>query len=295
MKIVRPLPVTPERLTATNVPETDHPFWSATKAYAVGDRVIQAHRRFEALRAHSKVVPGTDTDPPTWLDLGATNRWRMFDAVVASQTRMAAAIDVSVTPAAVVNAVALFGLSGVNVTVQMIDPLEGVVFDRTTSLVNAGVRNWYDYFFEPITRREDLVVLGMPAYGTARVRVVVRAGEGEAAIGSLVLGSVRTIGETGYGSSVGITDYSRKERDAFGSPVIVQRGFSKRANFDVLIDTEQISTVQRLLASLRTQLVVWVGHEAFEETIVYGYYRDFDIVIRDPSVSPCTISVEGVV
>ncbi|MNG38587.1 hypothetical protein D3C84_1263510 [compost metagenome] len=63
----------------------------------------------------------------------------------------------------------------------------------------------------------------------------------------------------------------------------------------MLIDTEQISTVQRLLASLRTQMVVWVGHEGFEETIVYGYYRDFDIVIRDPSVSPCTISVEGLV
>ncbi|MDT4808561.1 hypothetical protein FQZ97_414240 [compost metagenome] len=295
MKIVRPIPVTPERLIVSNVPVNDHPFWSATKAYAVGDRVVQGQRIFEALRAHSNVSPQAATDPPTWLDLGATNRWRMFDDGVASRTAQAGSVEVVIRPGAVVNAVALFGLAGVRVSVQMTDPLEGRVFARDISLVNAGVRNWYDYFFEPITRREDLVVLGMPAYGTAEVRVIVQGGPGLAAIGSLVLGSVRQIGETGYGSSVGITDYSRKERDAFGNPIIVQRGFSKRANFDVLIDTEQISTVQRLLASLRTQMVVWVGHEGFEETIVYGYYRDFDIVIRDPSVSPCTISVEGLV
>src|SRR5690606_11719085 len=87
MRIIKPVDVTPAILTSSNVPETDYAAWSAATAYAVGDKVTYNHRNYEALVAHTGANPETDTsDPPKWLDLGADNRWRMFDDKVGSLT-----------------------------------------------------------------------------------------------------------------------------------------------------------------------------------------------------------------
>ncbi|WP_278400416.1 carbohydrate-binding protein [Stutzerimonas kunmingensis] len=294
MRIIKPVEITPAILTSSNVPETDYAAWSAATAYAVGDRAMYNHRNYEALVAHTGANPETDTsDPPKWLDLGATNRWRMFDDRVGSLTEKTGSIAVELQPGAVINSVALFNLLGRSATVTLTDPSEGVVYQRTVSLVDAGVSNWYDYFFAPIGRQTDFVLLDLPAYGTATLSVTIDNASDTASVGHLVMGRQAELGVAVYGSGVGITDYSRKETDAFGNSVVVERSFSKRAEFDVVVETPQIGRVQRLLASLRAQPVVWIGAEGYESTFLFGYYRDFQISISGPSVSDASITVEG--
>lgn len=294
MRIIKPVEITPAILTSSNVPETDYAAWSAATAYSVGDEVTYNHRNYEALVAHAGANPETDTsDPPKWLDLGATNRWRMFDDRVGSLTEQAGSIAVELQPGAVINSVALFNLLGRSATVTLTDPSEGVVYQRTVSLVDAGVSNWYDYFFAPIGRQTDFVLLDLPAYGTATLSVTVDNADGTAQVGHLVMGRQAEIGVALYGSGVGITDYSRKQTDDFGNAVIVERAFSKRAEFDVSLETSQVARVQRLLAGIRAQPVVWIGEASYEATVLFGYYRDFSISISGPSVSDATITVEG--
>ncbi|HFL2185791.1 TPA: hypothetical protein ACG3DQ_000770 [Pseudomonas putida] len=103
------------------------------------------------------------------------------------------------------------------------------------------------------------------------------------------------LGEALYGTSVGITDYSRKERDTFGNMGIVERGYSKRADFDVIVQTSTVSQVQRLLSKYRAKPLVWIGEASFQSTILYGYYKEFNLVISGPTVSDCSISVEGLI
>jgi hypothetical protein len=294
MRIIKPVAVTPAILTSSNVPETDYAAWSAATAYAVGDKAMYNHRNYEALVAHTGANPETDTsDPPKWLDLGANNRWRMFDDRVGSLTEQTGSIAVELQPGAVINSVALFNLLGRSATVTLTDPVDGIVYQRTVSLVDAGVSDWYEWFFLPIGRQTDFVLLDLPAYGTAVLSVTIDNASDTAAVGHLVMGRQAELGVAVYGSGVGITDYSRKETDAFGNSMIVERAYSKRAEFDVVLETGQVSRVQRLLAGIRTQPVVWIGAEGYESTFLFGYYRDFQISISGPSVSDASITVEG--
>lgn len=294
MRIIKPVAVTPAILTSSNVPETDYAAWSAATAYAVGDKAMYNHRNYEALVAHTGANPETDTsDPPKWLDLGADNRWRMFDDRVGSLTEQVGSVAVELQPGAVINSVALFNLLGRSATVTLTDPVDGIVYQRTVSLVDAGVSDWYEWFFAPIGRQTDFVLLDLPAYGTAVLSVTIDNASDTAAVGHLVMGRQAELGVAVYGSGVGITDYSRKETDTFGNSVVVERSFSKRAEFDVVVETPQIGRVQRLLASLRAQPVVWIGAEGYESTFLFGYYRDFQISISGPSVSDASITVEG--
>ncbi|WAE51162.1 carbohydrate-binding protein [Stutzerimonas frequens] len=294
MRIIKPVEITPAILKSSNVPETDYAAWSAATAYAVGAKVTYNHRNYEALVAHTGANPETDTsDPPKWLDLGATNRWRMFDDMVGSLTEQTGSIVVELQPGAVINSVALFNLLGRSATVTLTDPVDGIVYQRTVSLVDAGVSDWYEWYFAPIGRQTDFVLLDLPAYGTATLSVSIDNASDTAACGHLVMGRQADIGVALYGSGVGITDYSRKEADAFGNSMVVERSFSKRAEFDVMVETAQISRVQRLLAGIRAQPVVWIGAEGYESTVLFGYYRDFSISISGPIASDATITVEG--
>lgn len=300
MRLIKPVEITPAKLISSNVPETDYPAWSVSATYDIGDRVLLDHHIYEALAiVAAGVKPGAEVvdkdHPAKWQDRGMDNRWRMFDDKVESLTTNPGTIEVRIRPGAVINSMALFNLQGKSVTITMIDPVEGEVYRKTLSLVDAGVTNWYDWFFEPIGKRTDVVVLDMPPYGSADIVLIIDAGAEVAAIGHTVIGAVKRIGTALYGTSVGINDYSRKSTDEFGNTIVVQRSFSNRAEFDVTLDTSEVTRVRRLLAELRATPVVWIGEESYEATILFGFYKDFQIVFSGPTVSDCSITVEGVI
>jgi hypothetical protein len=53
--------------------------------------------------------------------------------------------------------------------------------------------------------------------------------------------------------------------------------------------------VQKVLADIRTTATVFVGDPNRPETVVYGFYKQFNIVLSTPSISDCSIEVEGLV
>jgi len=297
MIIIQPVPITAPMLTASNVPETDAPVWTAG-TYTLGTKRIYAHRVYEVIISSTTARPdvGAVATPPTWLDLGATNRFKMFDQIISTQTVKNAEIDVDITPAAIINAAAFFGLLGNSITVTMTDPLEGVVFTETRSLQdNTIIIDWYSYFFEEIAYLPDTVFLNLPAYGSATLTALIDGGAGDAKVGEVVIGKQRTLGVTNFGSSVSILDYSVKSTDDFGNTIIVQRAYSKRADYDVTVETSSVAAVQKALADIRTTPTVFVGDQNRPETVVYGFYKQFNIVLSTPSISDCSIEVEGLV
>jgi hypothetical protein len=258
------------------------------------------HRNYESVAAvPAGVEPGTEVvttaSPAKWLDIGATNRWKMFDSSVGSLTTNPGSIVVVITPGKVVNSLAMFNLAGRSVRVTMVDPIDGTVYDETMSLVDAGVLNWYDYFFTATTIHTDIVVKDLPAYGTASISVTIDAGAEVAAVGHLALGLIKDLGCTNYGATAGAISYSRKDRDAFGNPIIVKRSNAKRTGFDISFPTNQLATIQRMLISLDAVPVVWIGSPLpeYEGTVVFGFYRDFDLNYEGPKISRGSITIEG--
>ena len=297
MIIVRPVLIDDSVLTSSNVPEADFSEWLAGTAYTTGSTVQVTddliHSVYEALGATTGDYP--PDSPDKWLRVSATNTWAMFSDQISDTTNEAVEILVTLTPSAIVNAISFFGLDASTVTVEMDDPVEGIVYTNTVTLVDeaSSINNWWSYFYEPITIQSDLVLLDLPPFSSADINITISAPSGTAKCGLVSIGSQQRLGTANHGTSVSIIDYSRKDLDSFGRPIITKRNFSKRASYDVSIPTSQVGSVQSTLAGLRTTPMTWVGDANNSATVVYGYYRDFDIVIATPILSSASIDVEG--
>lgn len=302
MQLIRPTDIPPNTLTATdavltasNVATDDAPEYNNSTSYSTGDQVIvlgTTQRLYEALQASTGSFP--PDNPTDWNDLGAINRWKMFDGGTNTQTSNPDSIEVTLEPEGIINSFTLFNIQASEANVTLTDAVEGVVFDKTYNLIdNSAVDDWYAYFFEPIARVRQLSDLSLPAYGDAVIDITLTETGADVECGLAVIGQQATIGTTVFGTSVGIRDFSRKEVDEFGNFTIVERRFFREVGYDVRIDTDKVQFVQRILSERRAQPTVYIGTVENPETIVYGYYRDFDIVLSNPAVSNGTIEVEG--
>ena len=232
---------------------------------------------------------------PSWIDTGKINPLRLFDGKLDSLTTAPDRLLINITPLQLVTGIALFNVKAASIRVTMLDPVEGIVFDTgvISMIDNSGVNNWWSYYFAPYIEKSDFVSLSLPPYIDAMTQVTIEGGGGSVAVGEVVCGRVHNIGDTQFGSGVGILDFSEKEQDQFGNFNIVERKFSKRGEYDVKIPTNSVSGAQRILSKFRATPIVWVGDVNREETIIYGFYRSFDVVLSNPALSDTAISVEG--
>lgn len=294
MKVVKPITVTDAVLVSSTLPETDHAAWSSGATYAVGDRVVHAHRIVESLQAGNNAhTPGAAGSETWWLDVGPTNRWAMFDNVVNTLSTATGEMTIVLAPG-LVDSVGLVDLQGATVRVRMTDGAT-VVYDQTQSLDGSTVLDWYDYFFEPFDTVGSVLFRNLPQYLNGQVTVTI-SGPATVSVGALVLGKEFDLGDTGFGATAGITDYSRKDTNAFGAVTLVRRAYAKRSSTKLQLPNTHLRRVRNVLADLRATPCLWVGADdtsLFEPLVVFGWYRDFQIEIAYPQTSFCTLEIEG--
>lgn len=297
MIVIRPVTVTDSILTASNVPETDYTAWNAATNYNVGDYCIRTtattHKVYKCLVAGVNAT-APESNTTKWLEYSPTNRWACFDQRTGTQTQQATSITYTLTPGVAVSAIAFINLFAASVRIVLTDPVDGVVYDTTTSAtVSSLIGDWDSYFFDSVTRKTDLVVQDIPSYPAATVDITITHTGSTAKVGVIALGRAIELGGAEYGASFGITDYSRKAADEFGGYTIVQRAFAKRAQFNIKVEKDIVDSVAALLTELRATPCVWVGHVDYQGTIIYGFYKDFDIVISYPTWNDCKLEIEG--
>lgn len=293
MKVVKPTPITDAVLISSNAPETDHAPYASATDYAVGARCIYAHQIWECVQTPNVGhVPGSNA--LYWAPIAPTNKWAMFDSEISTQTALASPLTVVIKPS-YANSLALFGLEGNALTVTVCDGIAGpVVYNKALSLDGTIIADWYQYFFEPSVQLAEVVLTDLPPYGDAIITVEI-SGSGTVKCGDLTVGTMYMLGDTQFGASAGIVDYSRKDTSATGVTTLKKRGYSKRMSAQAMLDTAQINKVQRVLASLRATPCAWIGTDVagYEPLIVFGFYRDFSIDIAYSTVSYCNLEIEG--
>ena len=298
MRVIKSVVTTDAILTSSNIPEDEYPAWVSGTSYTALDKVIYEHKIYE------RIVTGAGTTTPdldqiNWLDSGYTNRYRMFDNIISSVSSRTGGIEFTLTPNQVINGIALLNVNASTVRVVMNDPIEGVVYDRTKELrSSSNVIDYYSYFFAPLINLGDLdtaIFLDLPNKPTATITVYVSSGSGLVEVGEVVYGIQYVVGRTNYGTAIGITSYSRKDTDEFGKVTVVKRKNSKYADYDIDIDNTNLAFVQRLFQDIDSVPCVFIGNPEMEELIVYGFYKDFKATISFPTVSKCTLRVEGLV
>ncbi len=299
MKIIRPITITTAALTASNVPETDYAAWNSGTTYALAQRAIYIsgnnHWIVESLQAGNinHVPTGLATDT-WWLKIGNTNRWKMFDQAVNSQTSNLDSINDTVTLSGRADSVALLNISGASVQIQMTDTIDGLVYDQTYSLVSdSGINDWYRYFFEPIVRLTDFTIGDMPPYNNASINVVISDAGNTVLCGCCIFGLSQYLGATQYGMSLGITDYSVKQQDDFGNYTILERAYRRTSDMSLWVENNYIDQLVSALVTNRATPTVYIGADNLSSSIVYGFYKDFSVNVSYPDISLCTLSLEG--
>lgn len=295
MKLLRPTTINDARLTSSTAPENDYAVWSSGTAYAVGARVIltTTHRRYEALAASTGVNPASD--PTKWLDLGPTNRWAMFDARVGTATTRTGSLQVVLAPGAA-DGLALMDTDAESVSVTL-SVGGSVIYSKSQSFNIGGtaIDNWFSWFFEPLGRKTGMLFLDIPVYESGVLTLTLTRDNPADTVscGTLLVGRQFDIGDTEHGVDLGIIDYSRKEIDQFGVTSVVERAFAKRMSARVVMQTSAVDDVHRTLASIRATPVLWIGSESFESLTVFGFYKEFSIDLAYPTLSYCSLTIEG--
>jgi hypothetical protein len=304
MKIIRPVTITDSIFQSSTVPEADQAEWLSGTTYQAGDLVMVTTTANGAATATHKIYSSvlsqagndrTVDDGTNWTEVSSTNRWKMFDAVVQDQTVNATSINTVLQSPTVVNSLALLNVNGTTVVITVTDAVEGVVYNETFNLTSySGIQDWYAYFFEPIVRKNQLALTDLPPYSNTSISVTINSGA-DAKVGALVIGQFADLGLSQHGASISIIDYSTKTTDAQGRVTITDGPYADKMDVDVVLDTSQIGQANTTLSSLRTTPAVWIAEDNNDDLVIYGYYREFDIILSNPTISRLSLEIEGLV
>ncbi|NCC88417.1 MAG: hypothetical protein EOM05_11255, partial [Clostridia bacterium] len=177
MKLVRPTEINDTTLNSTNVAENDYSVYSSSSTYATGNRVIVktgVHKIYESLvDSNQGNYPPSNTTgtSPKWLEVGATNAWKMFDDKTNTQTVNTGTIEIEIEPGRV-NTIACLNVEAKTVTVEMVSGVD-IVYSKTKNMQEAVATTWYEYFFEPIKQQSNALFLDVPIYGDATTTVTI--------------------------------------------------------------------------------------------------------------------------
>jgi len=298
--IVQPVSVTDAMLISTDIAETDYAAWNSGTTYALAARVIltSTHKVYESLQA-GNLNKNPATEPTWWIEVSPTNRWKAFDGSNSTQTvtdgGSPPAITYTLRPGQAINSLAVLNVTNcTELHVQMVDPTYGAVYDKTISFAALPLSStWWAWFFGQRRAPTQSVMLDLPAFPNADLTLTFTGGA-ELAVGVIMFGQQQRYGlGIRYGARVGIQDYSRKETNEFGDTELIRRAFAKRANFDLLIERGEVDPLQNYLAGIRAVPCLWVGTNEYEATVVYGFYKNFDILISYPEHADCELEIEG--
>jgi hypothetical protein len=311
MKAIKPLAITDAMLTSSNVSEDDYDEYAAGTTYGAGDSAIITtigiHKVYESLKAANTGNYPPDNligDDPWWLEVSATNRWKMFDYIVQSQTENAYLIQITITPGEAINSIALLSLDAASISIVMNDPVAGNVYSEYIVLEASEVILWqsgtvwsvdeewqggsFDELVEKVALRIDL-----PSYPNASITVTISSSGATAKCGVFIIGTYKDLGETKYSPSFGIIDYSIKEADDFGNYTVLERAFSKKVSASFFMGTSEHESVLRFLTHYRATALLWILSEDFNTTLAYGFYKNFTMTIPYITMTEAEIDIEG--
>lgn len=285
--------------TSSTAPENDYPEWVSTTTYVTGDSVQVTssgyHKIYESLvDANTDFNPTYEANVLKWAEVSATNNWKMFDQTVSTQTMNNGPIVVELWPQESFDTIVFLNVEATNISVVMNDPAQGEVYNETKGMISSsGINDWFEYFFEGVSNRTDYAFYGLPSFLNATVTITIENGGNNALCGACLLGRSLNLGTTQYGASMGITDYSQIRADDWGNYNIVERAFSKKAQFEVLVENRMVDYIHTTLARYRATPCVYLGSDDYTATIVYGIFKDFSLSLADPGFSTLNLTVEG--
>lgn len=278
------------------------PAYNAATTYGLGAFVQANNRIYESLQAGNlgknpldpaNVYSGDDPDEMAasgmwWLDLKPNNTFALFDRKQVEASVGASGVQsFAVKVPSGTNAVALLNVQADTVSVAVNDGLGNIA--SQTRAVSGGVVVFQGL---DIGTQPNGAVLSV--YATRASGVVV--------IGEIVFGNIHHLGDTQFGMSTSVIDYSGKSTDVYGNTIFKQRAYAKRLRAPVVIrhggSPDVLNGIAALLFYLRSSPTVWIATDETtynQVAVVYGTYRDLTIAVSYATQALCEIEIEGLI
>lgn len=306
MRYIIPADINDVTLLSSNVPENDYLAYDPSATYGIGNAagddgntVIyiddNIHWIVRSLTASNTGNTPTGLSTNTnWVKVSETNRWKMFDDKPTSVTTNPNTIVVSVTSVNIVDSIALLGISGAEVSIVGVDQNGAEFLNQTINLVStAGIYDAYTYFFEPIVRDEDALVLNLIPYALATYTITISDMGNDVSCGTCIIGKQKDLGLSIYGLEYGIDDYSIKDTNDFGDTIITERTFRKIMDVQSRVTKGQVTTIGNSLNKLRATPLVYVGADDYAGTYIYGFYEKYKVLIDYDTYQLVTYRING--
>ena len=276
------------------MPEDPSDLWVSGTAYAVNDLV----HRVSTHRVYMRLVAGAGSTAPesdgiNWRDIRATQAWAPLVLTEDTKSTAIGNLYFTLSPTSQINALYMGGIGAASVRVVVQTPAGAVTLDQTTAMPAAYVPG------SPNNEPGLSVDVSGAFVSGSKVHIsLIGAGSGALTVASLrylAAGLTFDLGGTLQGPRLGITDYSRKVTDEFGTTTFVRRGYAKRLTLELLIPTVEMATTFAILADLRATPALWVPSDTSQlaPLTVYGWCKDFGITVAYANDSLCSIEVEG--
>lgn len=299
MLTITPNLVNDATLLSTNVAENDYPQWNISTTYALGAMLIyivaNTHWIIKSLVANNvgNTPTGLDTDTK-WIKVSDTNRYKMFDLKHTSQTVNPAAITVTLANSSMVDGAYFGNLSALSITISGVDQFDVSIYSQTISLVdNSNVYDPWTYFFAPILYKTDYVVTNLPPYSLTKYTITISNPTSDAKCGTLLMGQVTNFGDTNYGMTAGLLDYSVKRANEFGDFILTERAYSKTLNISVTSSKSQTDPFMAYAIRKRATPIVIVGSIDYNMSYIFGFFKDVKGVVEYPTYSKFLVEFEG--
>lgn len=302
MILIKPLSVTDDKMTST-IPEPDASVgeveWVAG-TYQKGDRAIKSstHSVYEVVADPSTTDDpevGVNATPATWVYVGPTNKYKMFD-IANNSVSEGDDIIIEYTPIQLANSMAGFNISCDSITIKIYNADETVIYEREIAMTERPLVNgWYNYFYSSFEITNKFVLTDLPPTTNNRIEVTFSGDNVD--VGTLVFGGQLYIGEAQWGTSAELLDFSNPTEDAYGNISYTDGFTATLVNYDILIDTASINPVFTEFKKLSKTPAVFVGNPASmgDSTLVYGFVRDFQSTYTWPSKSSIALTVRGII
>lgn len=275
--------------------------WVVGTNYPIGQTVSHAlsYKRFiyKAAVANVGIKPSSDNGT-TWGNQGAQNLYRCLYDKTNNKTERAGTVWLTVD-SSMSDTAAMIGMRGTSCKITQMLEDNTIVMATEYSLLYKGAKSMSEYIFNPFITQES-VWQNILKWGKTKVKFEVNYPNGIAAVGRIIVGRSTYIGKALWGGTAGIVDFSVKKRDEnFGDVYMQQRDYADRANLKVYVPTKDADLVKKFLTSIRGTEVLFIGDDrddqdaALEMLSIYGFYKDFDVLLNGPEYTEIQINYEA--
>lgn len=254
--------------------------------------------------AHTATAnPNIGHDPTTdsglwWQDVGASNKWAMFDLLRNKATTGASPLTVQFAPGARIDTIGLAGLVADHVKITL--SIGGITqFTYDEDLLVHDTANWYDYFFGDFVQKTETAVMNVPPYSSGVVTITLTRSVGNVSCAAVVAGLSTYLGKTIHGAENDALNFSKIDRDEDGNSILQQKRSVPKITPTTRLDRSLVNKALKARDDLNAVPALWLGLDDqasgyFRPLLVVGVYKRFTITMDQPNSATVSLQIEQV-